>query len=136
MSEELTFIKAPDGLAPGPGYSHVATGRGRLVVVAGQVALDAEGRLVGSGDTVAQARQVFENLRLALAAAGATFDDVVKLTYFLVDAGELPEIRKVRDLYVNADQPPASTAVQVAALFRPEFRIEVEALAMVSPRES
>lgn len=131
MSEEPTFIAAPDGLAPGPGYSHVATGSGRLVVIAGQVALNADGEPVGADDTAAQARQVFENLRLALAAAGATFDHVVKLTYFVVDAGDLPEIRKVRDQYVNTSKLPASTAVQVVALFRPEFRIEIEALAIV-----
>src|SRR5579871_2102351 len=126
MSAEIEIVPRPEGLATGPGYSHVASGRGRLVITAGQVALDAEGRIVGAGDTVAQARQVFENLRLALAGAGASFDDVVKLTYYLVDAADLPSVRAVRDEYVNRDRPPASTAVQVAALFRPEMRIEVE----------
>jgi reactive intermediate/imine deaminase len=130
MTEDLTFITAPEGVAPGPGYSHVASGSGRLVFVAGQVALNAAGEVVGAGDIVAQARQVFENLRLSLAAAGATFEHVVKLTYFLLDVRDLPEIRKVRDEYVNTARPPASTAVQVSALFRPEMRIEVEAIAI------
>ncbi len=130
MAEDLTFITAPEGVAPGPGYSHVASGRGRLVFVAGQVALNAAGEVVGAGDTGAQARQVFENLRLSLAAAGATFEHVVKLTYFLLDLRDLPEVRKVRDEYVNTARPPASTAVQVSALFRPEMRIEVEAIAI------
>lgn len=130
MSAEIEIIPVPEGLAAGPGYSHVATGRGRLVITAGQVALDSSGEIVGAGDTAAQAQQVFENLRLALAAAGASFNDVVKLTYYLVDTNDLPQVRQVRDQYINRERPPASTAVQVAALFRPEMRIEVEAIAI------
>jgi enamine deaminase RidA (YjgF/YER057c/UK114 family) len=131
MPEGLEFFTAPAGLAPGPGYSHAATGRGRLVAVAGQVALDAEGRMVGPGDPVAQAEQVFRNLQVALAAAGASFEHVIKLTYFMLDVGALPAVREVRNRYVDVANPPASTAVQVSSLFRPGFLIEVEALAVV-----
>jgi enamine deaminase RidA (YjgF/YER057c/UK114 family) len=131
MPEGLEFFTAPAGLAPGPGYSHAAAGRGRLVATAGQVALDAEGQMVGPGDPVAQADQVFQNLTLALAAAGATFEHVVKLTYFMLDVAALPAVREVRNRYVNTANPPASTAVQVSSLFRPGFLIEVEALAIV-----
>lgn len=74
----LQHVVAPDGVAAGRGYSQVVTGRGRLVVVSGQIAQDERGELVGAGDPVAQARQVFENLRRCLAPAGARFDDVVK----------------------------------------------------------
>lgn len=126
----LTHIAAPDGVAAGTGYTHVITGSGRLVVVSGQVALDVHGNIVGAGDPAAQARQVFENLRSCLAAAGATFDDVVKLTYYVTDVGHLPAVRDARDEYVNVERPPASTAVQVAALFRPDLLLEVEALAL------
>jgi enamine deaminase RidA (YjgF/YER057c/UK114 family) len=63
----------------------VVTGRGRLVVVSGQIAQDEHGELVGAGDPAAQARQVFENLRRCLAQAGARFDDVAKLTFFVLD---------------------------------------------------
>ena len=77
---ELTRIPAPDGVFPAAQYSHVVMGTGRLVAVAGQVAVDEDGKPVGEGDPEAQARQVFENLRRCLAAAGASFDDVVKLT--------------------------------------------------------
>ena len=87
--------------------------------------------MVGPRDPAAQARQVFDNLRRCLAAAGATFDDVVKLTYYVTDVGYLPAIRAVRDEYVDAKRPPASTAVQVAALFRPELLLEVEAFALI-----
>jgi enamine deaminase RidA (YjgF/YER057c/UK114 family) len=93
--------------------------------------MDRDGNVVGPGDAAAQAEQVFENLRLALDAAGATFDQVVKLTFYLTDAAFLPVVREVRDRYVDTERPPASTAVQVVALFRPEFLLEVEALAVI-----
>jgi enamine deaminase RidA (YjgF/YER057c/UK114 family) len=122
---------SPPGLAPAPGYSHVASGSGRLVMVSGQVALDEQGHLVGGGDTVLQAEQVFKNIGLALSAGGATFADVVKLNYYLVDISALPGVRVVRDRHVDTARPPASTAVEVKSLFRPEFLIEIEALAIV-----
>jgi reactive intermediate/imine deaminase len=121
----------PDGLPPTNGYSHAVEFSGRLVVVSGQVPLDADGQLVGAGDSEAQARQVFENLRTALAAAGATFDDVVKITVFLTDLADLETFRRVRNEYLASDTPPASTAVKVAGLVNPAFRVEVEALAVV-----
>lgn len=129
----LSHISAPPGVAPGAGYTNVVSGSGRLVAISGQVALGADGTLVGPGDPEAQARQVFENLRSCLDAGGASFADVVKLAYFLVDIDHLQVIRKVRDEFVDTGAPPASTAVAVAALFRPEFLLEVEALALVSP---
>jgi enamine deaminase RidA (YjgF/YER057c/UK114 family) len=86
----------PEGLAPANGYSHAVVASGRVVAVAGQVALDEAGHLVGAGDPRAQTERVFENLRLALAAAGATFADVVKLTYFCTDITMLPVVRDVR----------------------------------------
>jgi enamine deaminase RidA (YjgF/YER057c/UK114 family) len=113
------------------GYSHVAeVMAGRPVYIAGQVALDPTGALVGPGDVRAQARQVFENLRVALQAVGVGFDQVVKLNYYLVDASQLPAVREVRDQYVNPRQLPASTAVEVRRLFREDLLIEVEAVAV------
>jgi len=128
----LRHVPAPPGVAPGNGYCHVVSGRGRLVAVAGQVALDEHGAVVGDGDPEAQARQVFENLRWCLAAAGAGFADVVKLGVFVTDMAYLPAMRTARDAVVDTTRPPASTAVQVAALARPEFLIEVDALALVA----
>jgi enamine deaminase RidA (YjgF/YER057c/UK114 family) len=122
---------APEGMAPGTGYSHVVAASGRFVSVAGQVALDENGAVVGQGDPGAQAERVFENLRLALAAVGASFADVVKFTYFLTDIGMLPAVREVRDRYIDTARPPASTAVQVSALVRPEMLLEVEAIAIL-----
>lgn len=127
----LTRIPAPDGVAPAAQYTHVVTGTGRLVAVSGQLALDEDGALVGEGDAGAQARQVFQNLRRCLAAAGATFDDVVKLTYFVTDMAHMPAVRAARAAHLPDDRLPAASAVQVAALVRPEFLLEVEALAVV-----
>jgi len=126
----LTHIAAPEGVAPGTGYTQVITGSGRLVAVSGQVALDEHGEVVGKGDPQAQARQVFENLRRCLAAAGATFDDVIKLTYYVTDVAYMPVIRAVRAEFAGADNLPASTAVQVVALIRPELLLEIEAFAL------
>ncbi|MFF9622706.1 RidA family protein [Streptomyces griseosporeus] len=127
----LTRITAPDGVAPAAQYSHVVLGTGRFVAVSGQIALDEDGKLVGEGDPAAQARQVFENLRRCLAAAGADFDDVIKLTYFVTDMAHLPAIREARAAHIPEDRLPASSAVQVAALVRPEFLLEVEAFAVI-----
>ena len=127
----LEHVAAPGGVAAGRGYSQVVTGRGRLVVVSGQIAQDENGELVGPGDPAAQARQVFENLRRCLAHVGAGFGDVVKLTFFVLDVAYLPALRAARDAVIDTTRPPASTAVQVAALFAPGYLLEVEAWALV-----
>jgi reactive intermediate/imine deaminase len=123
--------RRPDGLPPVNGYSHAVAFSGRMVVVSGQVPLDGDGRLVGQDDPYAQARQVFENLAQALAAAGAAMEQVVKLTIFLTDLGDLEAVRQARDEFISPDRPPASSLVQVAGLVHPAFRIEVEALASI-----
>lgn len=122
---------APPGVAPSIGYTHVVSGTGRLVAISGQIALDEAGEVVGRDDAEAQARQVFENLRHCLSAAGATFDNVIKLTCFITDMAWLPVIRRVRDTFVDTARPPASTAVQVTALFRPDLLVEIDALAVI-----
>ncbi|MFJ9819221.1 RidA family protein [Streptomyces sp. NPDC101151] len=128
---EPTRIPTPDGVAPAAQYSHVVTATGRFVAVSGQLALDEDGKLVGEDDPAAQARQVFENLRRCLAAAGAGFQDVVKLTYFVTDMAHLPAIRAARAAHIPDDRLPAASAVQVAALVAPRFLLEVEAIAVV-----
>lgn len=127
------FINPP-GQQPS-GYSHaVEVSGGRTIYVAGQVAMSASGAVVGANDFRAQAKQVFENLKTVLAASGATLDDVVKFTYYVVghDAEKLRLIREVRDEYLKPTNRPASTLVGVQALFRPEFLLEVEAVAVVN----
>ncbi len=120
----------PSDVAPGFGYTHVVAATGRLIVISGQVALDENGQLVGPGDPEAQARQVFENLRRCLAAADATFADVVKFTVYVTDLATMTAVRAVRDEYVDTTRPPASSAVQVAGLVLPELLLEIDALAV------
>jgi enamine deaminase RidA (YjgF/YER057c/UK114 family) len=121
----------PDTMPKPFGYSQVVEVRGgRTVYVAGQVPLDASGQLIGEGDFPAQVRQAFENVRLALEAVGMTFDNVVKLQFFLTDVANLPQVRAIRDEYVNTASPPASTSVEVSALFRPGVLFEVDAIAV------
>lgn len=133
MSGQRNFaLLIPNTMPKSVGYSQVATVTGGTIVfVAGQVALDKSGKVVGKDDFRAQVQQVFENLKAAMEAAGGTFDDVIKLTSYVLDLSHLPEFREVRDKYVNVQNPPTSTAVQVASLFRPEFLVEIEAVAVV-----
>jgi reactive intermediate/imine deaminase len=122
---------SPDTLPRPFGYSHVVDApAGRIVYISGQVPLDAAGNLVGEGDFAAQIRQVFENLTAALTAADASWSDVVKLNYFVRDIGEVVSLRAVRDEYVNTEQPPASTLVEVSRLFRDDVLVEIEAVAV------
>jgi enamine deaminase RidA (YjgF/YER057c/UK114 family) len=125
-------LSNPPTMHPPVGYSHVArVGGGSLVFVAGQVSIGPTGEVVGPGDPALQAEQVFRNLGLALEAAGGTFRSLVKLNFYVIDMRALPEIRAIRDKYIDTAHPPASTAVQVGKLFRPELLLEVEAVAVV-----
>jgi reactive intermediate/imine deaminase len=121
----------PPSLPTVPGYSQVVTVTGGdLIFIAGQVSLDASGAVVGAGDFAAQARQTFQNLMGALAAAGASATSVIKLTTFVTDMSQLATFRAVRDQFLDPAHLPASTLVQVSRLFRPEFLIEIEAIAV------
>ncbi|MGO8947034.1 MAG: RidA family protein [Ktedonobacterales bacterium] len=127
--EHLQFLR-PENLATTPGYSHVVTVTGgQTIYVAGQVALDAAGNLVGPGDFRLQAQQIFENIKTALDAVGADFRHVVKLNMYVVDRTQLPMLREIRDLYINTQAPPASTLVEVRSLAQDGFLLEVEAIA-------
>jgi enamine deaminase RidA (YjgF/YER057c/UK114 family) len=133
QAPEKEFLQ-PAGLNKTTSYTHVVTTRGgKMVFIAGQVAYNAQGEIVGKGDLRAQAMQVFENLKTALAAAGGTWNDVVKINWYIVGykAEMLPVLRQVRGKYASATNPPASTLVGVEALANPDFLIEVEAIAVV-----
>jgi enamine deaminase RidA (YjgF/YER057c/UK114 family) len=123
----------PPGLKPLGMYSNTACGRGTMVFVAGQVAVDAAGQIVGRGNYEAQAAQVFENLKLALSAAGATFEDVLKLTIFI--KGLTQESRKavmgVRGRYISHTNPPAATMIGIDRLVEDDLLVEIEAVAVV-----
>jgi enamine deaminase RidA (YjgF/YER057c/UK114 family) len=125
----INFVNPPELSSP-PGYSHVAEVRGgRLVYISGQVALDAQGKLVGKGDLEARADQVFRNLGLALASVGCTARNVVKFTVFMRDAKDLATYRRARDRFMGEGPRPASTLVEVSKLASEDFLIEVEAVA-------
>lgn len=132
----MSAIEHPhvDGLFKNPAYSHVAIASGaRTIYISGQVAMDSQGNLVGAGDLGAQTEQVMRNLGLALAGAGASFADVVKITTYVVDYK--PEYRaiisKARTPFFAGREPPASTLVGVSALALPGWLIEIEAVAVV-----
>jgi reactive intermediate/imine deaminase len=125
-----TFIN-PDTMPKPNGYTNVVEVRsGRTIYIAGQVALNRDGQAVGIGDLAVQTKQVFENIKAALEAADAAFDEVVKMTYFLTDISQIQVVRDIRDTYINTSNPPASTAIEVSRLFREHFLIEIEAIAV------
>ncbi|MBI3466730.1 MAG: RidA family protein [Planctomycetes bacterium] len=134
---KIEFFNPPD-LCPTSGWTHAvcATG-GKTIYVSGQVGVNERGEVVGKGDLRAQTEQVFRNIAIALAAAGATFGDVVMTKLYVV--GRRPEhvpiIREVRSRYVSADKPPASTLVGVSALVGPDWLIEIDAVAVVKSEE-
>src|SRR5438309_4640072 len=122
------------GLLHNPAFSQVVISSGtRTIYTAGQVSIDERGALVGADDLAAQTAQVMRNVGLALAAAGATYADIVKITTYV--AVYKPEHRTVigqaRAPFFAKGTPPASTLVGVAALALPEWLIEIEAVAVV-----
>ena len=134
MGSNVRFSN-PKTLAKPPGYSYVveATGPNRLIYLAGQLGVDTDNKFVGApGDFHAQCARAFENMSLALKGAGAAWSDVVKINNFLVDiADNMAAFREVRDGYLNAKAPPASTTIGVPALARPGGLFEIEAIAVL-----
>ncbi len=106
--------------------------RGRLVFVSGMTARRPDGKIAGIGDVEEQARQVCENLKAALEAAGGTLDDVCRVDVYLRNVGDRERVNKVRQKYFRGP-PPASTLVEVSKLASPEFLVEISAIAVISP---
>lgn len=129
----------PSTMPPPRGYTMVveATGPGRTLYIAGQLGMTADGQFAGApGDFRAQCAQCFENMKLALESAGASFKDVVKITNFFTDMKHLPIFFEVRDKYVNTKAPPASTAVEISKLARDGALFEFEAIAVLPAKAS
>ena len=122
----------PPSMPPTRGYTHVVETRSpsRTVYIAGQLGMTADGKFAGT-DFRAQAVQCFENLKLALAAADATFEHVVKVTAFFVDISNIQSYLEIRNRYVNTKAPPASTAIQISKLAHDGALFEIEAIAVV-----
>jgi enamine deaminase RidA (YjgF/YER057c/UK114 family) len=130
---ENRFLNPPTIPAP-RGYTHVVetAGPARTIYLSGQLGMTPDGKFAGGeGDFRAQATQAFENVKSGLAAVGAEFSHVVKITVFFTDISYLPIFFEVRDSFVNTKAPPASTAVQIVKLARPDALFEVEAIAVV-----
>jgi 2-iminobutanoate/2-iminopropanoate deaminase len=123
-------IRVP-GLAEPISHFTDAVRAGDLLFISGVVPVDGDGNLVRADDVVEQTRQVFANLAAVLAAAGATFADVVKVNVYLTDIADRPRINPVRQ-EIFGDVRPASTLVEVSALAVPGAKIEIEAVALLA----
>ncbi len=124
----------PSTLPAPRGYTHMVETKSpsRTIYLSGQLGMTPDGKFAGAtGDFRAQAVQCFENIRLSLAAVGATFEHVVKLNNYLIDMAHLPIYLEVRDRYVDTKAPPASTTIQISKLARDGALYEVEAVAVV-----
>jgi enamine deaminase RidA (YjgF/YER057c/UK114 family) len=122
----------PSSLVKPTGYTHVVIAPdGRTVYIAGQVAFDSAGKVVGEGDFAAQAEQVYRNLERALQSVGGSMADLVKTTTFVTDIKHVSSLRDVRARRLSKNQPPANTLLEVSSLARPEFLIEIEAVAVL-----
>jgi reactive intermediate/imine deaminase len=131
MSRPTVQYLNPPTLSVPTGYTHVVqVHSGRTIYIAGQVSFDKSGTLVGKNDFAAQATQVFENLKLALSAAGATFDNLVKVTTFVTDMSQIATLRTIRARYYGKNAP-ASTLVQIGKLANEDLMIEIEAIAVL-----
>jgi len=133
---EKTFVN-PFRIKP-TGYTHVVvSGPGKTLYISGQVPVNDAGQIVGSGDLKAQTQQVYENLRYCLRFAGANFEDIVKMTTYVVNykPSDIDIVREVRKGYLSKENPPASTLVGVQALAHPEYMIEIEAIAVIPEKK-
>lgn len=134
MNDKIQYI-SPDGLSKNPAFSQIVTtqGNGKTIYVGGQNAVNAKGEIVGKGDIAEQTEQVMKNLQTALSACGATFDNLVKLTIHIVQGQDLYRGFQVSQKYLgNLKNPPVVTGFFVAALARPDFLVEVDAIAFIS----
>jgi reactive intermediate/imine deaminase len=123
-------IVAPPFIHQTTGYSH-AVQAGNTLYIAGQVAIDPEGNVVGEGDIEVQVEQVWRNLRSILGYAGGSVDDIVKITVFTTDIAYRPAIAAGRDAVFTQGRFPASTFLVVQSLARPELLVEIEAIAVL-----
>lgn len=137
LFSQTVTLKNPEGVAKPKGYSQAAEidlGKSKMLIISGQVALDAEGKVVGMNNFEHQAEQVFKNIKAIVESSGGTMNNVVKLTFYLRDVSNIIKLREVRDRYINTASPPVSTLVEVSDLFRDEFLLEIEATAVIEKK--
>lgn len=117
------------------GYSQYVTtklGDTKIITLSGQVSVDNEGNTIGPGDLGRQTEEIFQTIKRIVEHENGTMADVVKLNYYVTDMSQIVTIRQIRDKYINLQNPPASTAVQVSRLFKEDIVIEIEATAIVA----
>lgn len=133
----LTQLVNPNTVHTPRGYSHASVtdlGTVKMVLIAGQVAFDKSGNLVGKDDLQQQTEQVFQNIKSIVESENGTMEQIVKLNYFIRDVSKIQVVRDVRDKFINTKNPPASTLIEVSKLFREDILIEIEATAMIPKR--
>lgn len=133
FAQPLQYVN-PTGLPFSKSYTQIVVAQGsKTAYISGQVSANAKGEIVHKGDFRGQTKQVYENLKTALTAVGATFSDVIKTTTYVVntDAEKIGIVREVRNQYYTGTNPPASTYVGVQGLYDPDVLIEVEAIVLV-----
>jgi len=124
----------PSSVSKPKGYSHASVidlGRSKMIILSGQIALDSTGTLVGKGNLEKQTQQVFVNISNILREVGGSMNNIVKLNYYLIDVKQIQVVRDIRDKFINLENPPTSTLVQVTKLFRDDLLIEIEATAII-----
>lgn len=134
--QDTSLVKMinPSTLNAPKGYSQMAKidlGNCTMLIISGQVALDQQANLVGKDDMAKQTEQVFLNIKNCVSDAGGTMENIVKLSYYLLDVSQIQKVRDIRDKFIDTTKPPASTLVQVSKLFRNDILIEIEATAII-----
>lgn len=133
MSNQIQHIN-PDGLSKNPAFSQVVTtqGKGKTVYIGGQDAVNVRGEIVGKGNIAEQTEQVMNNLQTALSACGATFDNLVKISIYVVQGQDLYRGFEVSQKFLgNLKNPPAISVLIVAGLANPDFLVEIDATAFI-----
>jgi enamine deaminase RidA (YjgF/YER057c/UK114 family) len=134
MNEKITHIN-PEGLMKSPAFSQIVTthGNGTTIHIGGQNAVNAQGEIIGQGDLAKQTEQVLQNLQIALKACNATFENLVKLTIYIMQ-GQDPAVgfQASQKFFTDLQNPPAITGVLVAGLANPDFLVEIDAVAFVA----
>lgn len=131
MNGKIDYIN-PDGIVKNPAFSQVVItqGTGKTIYIGGQDAVNSRGEIIGKGDIAKQTEQVMQNLQTALAASGATFQNLVKLTIYLVEGQNLYSGFEVSQKFLgNLANPPAISIVIVTGLANPDYLVEIEAMA-------
>lgn len=133
MNQPIQYIN-PEGLSKNPAFSQavIVQGPGKTIYIGGQNAVNSKGEIIGKHDLSKQTEQVMQNLQIALTACGATFDNLVKLTIHIVQGQDIRLGFQASQKFLgHLQNPPAITGFFVAALARPDFLVEIDAVAFV-----